>query len=153
MHVPPNQYKDNEAHVCVACPPAKVKQGYGTDVIACIDPPIEPISTAQIVAFGIIAFTGLIFATVFYRWQKSDDIYEASSVAMSSVSVAIGSLLSELVDFISDAIACYNVYTSIDIAEEKTTYIAMTIMAAVAFILGFTERIANLRWQFETSLQ
>ena len=94
-----------------------------------------------VLGFGMFLF--VMVAVMFYRWYKSGSMLESSSIAMSSVSVAVGTLLSEFVDILTDVIACIQVldegYASI--------YAGLTILAGVTFVLGFIERITNLRWQ------
>ena len=141
---PAGAYMSEKSARCETCPSGRVKAGNGTSILLCQP---EEISTTYIILFGLFAFAGLMFAFIFHRLQKSENIYEASSIAFSNVSIAIASMLSEIVDFISDAVACYNVFASANIGEERNLYLGFTIVAGIVFTLGFSERIANLRWQ------
>ena len=109
----------------------------------------DELSTITAIIFGLVAFGVISLAAVAYMRMKSGTMYDASGIVFSPVTIAIGSLLAEVVDFVGDAFTCRNVLQSGDprILAEGNLYLGLTILSGASFVVGCLERLRNLRWQ------
>ena len=103
-----------------------MKSGQGIQAELCA---VEEISTSGLIKYGLIAFFAIFAAIIFFRAKKNGNFLEAAAISASPVTIAVGSLLTELIDFVGDALACYNVFKSSHpgVASESRLYLVLLL--------------------------
>ena len=92
-----------------------------------------------LVLIGLVAFA-------FYRFSGS--LGGAFGLLTSPMTLSITTLALEVVDFVSDALACSNVLNDVRYENFRTAYIFLTTIVSIVFLFGFVERISNVAWQW-----